>query len=396
MPSEILTGPPTGPAKPGPRPSGSVTVTPAEGWRGVGAFLGVPRAIYAGDPNWIEPLRLERRRHLSRANPFFAHARVRLWIARRGGVPVGRVSAQIDDLRLAREGPRTGWFGMLEAIDDAEVFAALLAAAESWLRSEGIERVEGPFSLSINDECGTLVEGFDTPPMLLMPHGKAYYDERIREQGYAKATDLLAYRLDTSLSPPDVMDASVRKWSNDSVVIRPLRLDALESEIEVLRDVFNDAWSRNWGFVPFTRPEMGDLAQTLRFLIPSDFVQIAEVDGEVAAMIVLLPNLNEAIRDLRGRLLPFGWLKILRRIRRVETARIVLMGVRQKHQKNALGVALVFRMIEALRAPVAREGIRSVELSWILEDNRPIHHICRRIGARAYKRYRMYEKTLGA
>lgn len=372
-----------------------IEVRAVEGWRAKGRFLALPHALYAGDPAWIAPLTLERRRHLSRSNPFFGHARARLWIAERGGRPVGRISAQVDDLRLAQGGPPSGSFGFLEAVDDRDVFRALFSAAEAWLREQGMKRAAGPFSFSINDECGLLIDGFETPPMLLMPHGRPYYDERVREQGYEKAIDTVAYRLDTSLKPPDVMESSMKKAVDAGVRIRPLDLGKLADEVELLRDVFNDAWSRNWGFIPFTKEEMSDLGHTLRFLIPPDFVQIAEVDGETAAMIVLLPNVNEAIRDLDGRLLPLGWLKLLRRIRKVETARIVLMGVRQKHQRSVLGISLVFQMIEALRPPVAREGIRAVELSWILETNRPLHHICDRIGAKLYKRYRLYEKDLG-
>jgi len=371
-----------------------VEVKPVEGWRGKGRFLALPRALYAGDPNWIPQLTLERRRHLSASNPFFKHARARLWLAERDGRPVGRISAQVDDLRLQLEGPPSGSFGFLEAVDDPEVFAALFASAEGWLREQGMKRAFGPFSFSINDECGLLIEGFDTPPMLLMPHGKPYYDERVRALGYAKAIDTVAYLLDAALSPPEVMESSTRKAVDAGVRIRPLDLGKIAEEVETLREIFNDAWSRNWGFIPFTREEMSDLGHTLRFLIPPDFVQVAEVDGEPAAMIVLLPNVNEAIRDLDGRLLPLGWLRVLRRIGKVETARIVLMGVRQKHQRSVLGISLVFQMIEALRAPVARAGIRAVELSWILETNRPIHHICNRIGAKLYKRYRLYEKDL--
>lgn len=371
-------------------------VVPVEGRRVLRRFLEVPRIVHGADPAWVPPLLAERRRHLSRANPFFEHARARLWVALRGERPVGRISAQIDPLHLERHADATGYFGLLDAVDDAAVFHALFGAAEDWLQAQGMRRALGPFSLSINDECGLLVEGFDTPPMFLMPHGRPYYDGRVREQGYARAKDTLAYLLDASVTPPAVMEAAVRKACGGRLRVRPLRLDRLESELALLRDIFNDAWSANWGFVPFTAPEMRDLGRSLRLFVPSDFVEIAEVDGEPAAMIVLLPNLNEVIQPLGGRLLPFGWLRLLWRLRRVRTARVVLMGVRREHQRSALAMALVFSLIEALREPVARRGVREVELSWILEDNAPIHHLNRRIGARPYKRYRFYEKALNA
>lgn len=358
-------------------------------------FIRVPWSIYNSDPAWVPPLLLERRQHLSRHNPFFAHAQWRAWLACRGSLPVGRISAQIDRLHLERYQDATGYFGMLEAEDNTETFQALLNTAENWLYEQGMRRVIGPFNLSINDECGLLVEGFDSPPPIMLGHARPYYAARVEDYGYGKAKDLFAYRIDPNFTPTRVMQALVRKVAG-RVHLRPLNRSHLDEEMEVLRDIFNDAWSQNWGFVPFTEAEFEELGRNLKLLIKDDFVQIAEVDGEPAAMIVILPNINEVIRDLNGRLLPFGWLKLLWRLKvsYPKTARIPLMGVRKRYQQGPLGPALAFLVINALRAPGIKSGIQEVDMSWILEDNKAMRNIIESNGGVPYKRYRIYQKAL--
>lgn len=370
-------------------------VVPVDGSRAVGTFIRLPWALYAGDPAWVPPLLLERRYHLSRRRPYFAHARARFWIAYRGDAPVGRISAQIDRLHLERYGDATGFFGMLEAEDDGETFGALFGAAEAWLRAEGMRRVRGPFNLSINEECGLLVEGFDTPPMILMGHGLPYYPGRVEEQGYLAAKDLLAYRLAADFAAPEIMRAAVAR-ATGKVVVRPLQRARLRGELAALREIFEDAWSENWGFVPFTAAEFEELGWALRFVVAEGFVQIAELDGEPVGMLVLLPNLHEAIRDLNGRLWPLGWLKLTWRlgVRTPRSGRVALMGVRKRYQRTALGLAIACLMIEAAQGAGLARGIRGVELSWVLEDNRRIRSILEAIGGVAYKRYRLYEKQL--
>jgi hypothetical protein len=359
-------------------------------------FIKVPWRIYADDPMWVPPLILERRLHLSKQNPFFAHAKARFWIAYRGSEAVGRISAQVDELHLERYRDSTGFFGFLEAVDDPAVFTALLGAAETWLREQGMRRVLGPFNLSINDEIGSLVSGFDTPPMFMMGHGRTYYDARLKELGYEKAKDTVAYMLAASQERPAVMEAAVRRAKSSDVRVRPLRLSHLKEDLETIRDIYNDAWSENWNFIPFTSAELDSLGQSLKLFVPPEFVQIAEVKGRPAGMIVLVPNLNETIRDLNGRLLPLGWVRLLWRLKRSlpHTARVPLMGVRKEHHRSSLGVTLVFLLIDALRQPALERDIRQVELSWTLEDNLPMRHIKERIGARTYKQYRIYGKQL--
>jgi len=373
-----------------------VTVVPVDGGRSARAFVRVPWALYRDDPAWIPPLRLERRYHLSTRRPYFAHARARFWVAYRGGAPVGRISAQVDRLHLERHGDATGFFGMLEAPDDAAAFRALFAAAEAWLAAEGMRRARGPFNLSINEECGLLVDGFDTPPMVLMGHGRPYYPARVEEQGYAPVKDLLAYKLAEGFQIPDLMRAAAAR-TGKQVVVRPLRRRQMARELATLREIFEDAWSANWGFIPFTPAEFDELGWALRFAVDDGFVQIAEFEGEPVGMLVMLPNLHEAMRDLDGRLAPLGWLKLAWRVgvRTPRTGRVVLMGVRRRCQRTALGLAIAVLMIDAVTAAGLARGIREVELSWILEDNRGIRNILEAIGSVAYKRYRVYEKTLG-
>ena len=363
--------------------------------RQLNEFIGVPWTIYRDDPHWVPPLLFEQKQRLTEKNPFFEHARWQAWIARSNGRAVGRISAQIDRLYQERHGRKVGYFGMLEAPDSRGLFTALLQTAENWLRSQDMQVARGPFNLSINEECGLLVDGFDTPPSIMMGHARPYHARHVEAAGYAGSKDLLAYYTAPDFVAPHVM-TRLAESAAPLVKVRPLRRKQLRQELEILRDIFNDAWYNNWGFVPFTEAEFADIGELLTLLVDDDFVQIAEIDGRPAAMIVTLPNINEIIPDLNGRLLPFGWLKLLWRlkIRYPTTARVALMGVRREYQHTRLGPALAFMVIDAARQGVIRRGIRGVELSWILEDNDGMRNIIETIGGRVYKRYRIYEKTL--
>lgn len=371
-------------------------ITPVESGADLDRFIRVPNAIFKSDPSWIQPLLLERRMHLSpRSNPYFEHARWQAWIAWRGPCPVGRISAQIDALHLERYADATGFFGMLDAEDQTATFSALLGTAEQWLRNQGIRRVRGPFNLSINAEMGLLVEGFDTPPMLMMGHARTYYGRHLEQHGYRKAVETLAYTVAPDFPAPPVMQRLAKQVAKRASV-RQINLKCFDDEMSLLRNIFNDAWSENWGFVPFTAAEFRDLGHALRFLSVPDLIQIAEVDGEAAAFIVAIPNINEAIRGLGGKLFPAGWLKLLWRlkVRHPRTARVPLMGVRRKFQHTRLGPGLAFLVINAVRAQLHNRGVKDVELSWILEDNDGMRSIIELIGGRAYKRYRVYERQL--
>jgi hypothetical protein len=361
----------------------------------MGVFIDIPWRIYADDPLWIPPLRLERRLHFSRFNPFLKHAEWQAWVAYRDNEPVGRISAQVDQLHRNHHGAHTGHFGLLETIDDAEVLSALLCSAENWLVARHTKYVTGPFNLSINQECGILVEGFDTPPMVMMPHSRPWYGPLLERHGYRPAKDMLAYWAEVEDEAPPLMTTLKEKFSKQ-VVLRRLRRDRFDEEMEVLRDIFNDAWSENWGFVPFTKAEFAELGSSLRLLVPDEFIQIAEVDGTPAAFMAGLPNLNEIFAGLNGNLFPFGWIRLIHHLksRGVHTGRIPWMGVRKQFQNTPLGMALAFMVIDAPRKAGISRGIQALELSWILEDNKAMRSILKYLGCREYKRYRIYGKSL--
>jgi hypothetical protein len=373
----------------------NITVRPVMSYRDMSRFIDIPWHIYADDPMWVPPLRLERRFHFSRFNPFFKHGEWQAWVAYQNDQPVGRISAQIDSLHQERYGADSGHFGLLECIDNPEVFAALMMHAEAWLASRQIRRVSGPFNLSINQECGILVDGFDTPPVVMMPHSPRWYSRLLEEQGYLPVKDLLAYKVRVDFEIPRVMQMLINRFSA-KIKLRTLQRNQFDQEMEILRDIFNDAWSENWGFVPFTREEFAELGNSLRLLVPDYFIQIAEVEDKPAAFMVGLPNFNEVLIELNGSLFPFGWLKLIKKIRNQEirTGRIPLMGVRKQFHNTPLGMALACLVIDAPRQASLKQGIEEVEMSWILEDNVAMRSILDSIGSEQYKRYRIYGKTL--
>lgn len=376
----------------------AITVQPVTDKAGLKAFLDVPFAIYRGDPNWVPPLYLERREHLDpRKNPYFRHAEVQLFTAHQNGRAVGRISAQWDRLRNERHRDGAGQFGFLEALDDAAVFKPLFDAAEAWLRQRGAAKVQGPFSFSINDETGCLVDGFDTPPSMLMGHARPYYAARISEQGFAKVKDVIAFDFDGSRPLPRAMQLMYdRAMADPDIKVRKLDKKNLARDLAIVIAIFNDAWSNNWGFVPFTPEEMTKLGQDLKMLVKEEYIAIATYRGEPAAMAVSLPNINDWIHDLNGRLLPTGLFKLLWRMlaKPPASVRMPLMGVRKEFHGTAVGSALALAVIETVRRYHVSRGTVKGELSWILEDNLPMRRIIESLGAKPYKTYRVYEKAL--
>ena len=362
------------------------------------AFLDVPFAIYRGDPNWVAPLYIERFEHLDhKKNPYFLHAETQLFLAERNGKPVGRISAQIDRLHLERYKDATGQFGFLEAPDDPAVFAALFGAAEAWLRQRGLSRAQGPFSFSINDETGLLIAGFNRPPSMMMGHAPPYYGPRVEEQGFIKAKDVLAYEYHSASGlPPDMQTKFERALASPDITIRPFDKKHLERDLGLIISIFNDAWSDNWNFVPFTREEMAALGNNLKMLVANEYIAIASYKGEPAAMAVTLPNINEWIADLDGKLLPFGWAKVAWALiaRRPASVRMPLMGVRKKYHRRMIGSTLALGVIDTVRRYHVSRGATRGELSWILEDNIPMRRIIETIVPTPYKTYRVYEKAL--
>ena len=374
----------------------AVTITEVSGRKALNTFISVPWLIYKDDPCWVPPLIAERKDAFSPKHPYFEHAKWQTWIAWRGGHAVGRISAQVDELHQQRYDTKTGFFGLLEAVDDHQVFKALFDAAETWLRSQGMRQVAGPFSLGINQEIGILVEGFDTPPYVMTPHSLPYYDAAIQQCGYLPAQDLLAYELNsTTLTIPRVMQALLNR-SADRIKVRPLQRRKKAAELEMIRDIFNDAWENNWNFVPFTRKEFAAIGKELLMLLPDDFIQIAELDNQAVAFVVLIPNINEAIASLDGRLFPFGWARLLWRlkVKFPKSARVALMGVRKKHQNTRFGPALAYTVIKQSMDAGQARGLQRAEMSWVLEHNHATRNIIESIGGEISKRYRMYDKYI--
>ena len=375
--------------------SAPIEVRPADAGRAARAFLKLPERIHAGDPAFVPPLLIEQKQRVYHNKPLFAHCEVARWVAWRAGEPVGRITAQMDRMQPEVAGGRLGYFGMIEAVDDAAVFAALFGTAEEWLRARGAAQVRGPYNLSINEEIGLLVENFDSPPFIMMGHAPRYYGPRIEAQGYVGVKDLLTYMVQPDFVAPPVM-TNLAERASRKVRIRPFNRRDKAADFAAMRDIFNDAWSDNWGFVPFTPEEFDETAKALTLLLPDDYIQFAEIDGRAVAFIAAFPNLNEMIHDLRGRLFPFGWARLLWRlkVRGAKSTRVALMGVRKEHQYSRLGPTLAFLVIDAVRRQMIRRGVTRVEMGWILEDNDGMRHIIEEIGSTIHKRYRLYQKPL--
>ncbi|HVO00975.1 MAG TPA: hypothetical protein VMT54_02180 [Candidatus Cybelea sp.] len=377
----------------------AVEVKPVAGRSDLAEFIRLPKRLYRGRPGYVPPLDMERQEALSpKTNPYFDHAEVQLFLARRDGRVVGRISAQYDKLHDAKYGAHTGQWGFLDAEDDPEVFEALIAAAEDWLKQKGKTRALGPMSFSTNEEIGVMVEGFDSLPMLMMPFHPPYNAGRIEATGYAKTKDVVSYHLGKDeYKPLGSKRMLERAASENNVVIRNIDMKQFQREIETVIDIFNDAWANNWGMVPFTEKEMAAAAKGLKLLIDPKLVVIAEQNGKSAGMMVCLPNLLEAARDLDGKLFPFGLPKLLYRLKtnRVRSGRIPLMGIRRAHHGTVLGATLLPLMFEKLRGRFLERGLERLEMSWILEDNLPMRRVLEGIGGKAYKTHRIYEKSLG-
>ncbi len=360
-------------------------------------FIQVGHTLFREDPVWVPPLHMELRDRLTPAkNPFFQHADATLFTAHQGDRLVGRCSAQVDyeHLRLHRD--ETGFFGFLDTIDSQEVVDALLRRAESWLRARGMKHVRGPYSLSINEEVGTLVEGFDTPPMILMPHSLPHQGKLIEQSGYPPVKDLLAWRYELGEMSSRVQRAWETVQAMPELRFRTIRKANMLGELRVIMDVFNDAWSENWGFVPITEAELEKTANDLKLIVDEQLAFVVEKDGRPVAICVGLPNINEAIHDLNGKLFPTGLAKLLWRtkVQRPKTARLMLLGIRKELRRVRRYAPLSVAVYGEMAKRGAARGYQWGELSWTLEDNHAINHAIQGMGGHVYKKYRVYEKAL--
>ena len=374
----------------------AVEIIPVETQAELKRFIRVPMRLSKNDPNWVAPLIIERLDALSRkVNPFFQHADVQFWLARKDGRDVGRISAQIDHLAKTDPAAPVGNFGMIAAEDDPEVFEVLFRTAEDWLRGRGCAVSMGPFNLSINEEVGLLVDGFDTPPMFMMGHDQPYTATRIEALGYAKAKDVFAY-MSEEFAFSRRVEERINRPLPAGVSMRPVNMKDFDREVEAMVHILNDAWSENWGATPVTEAETKHLANSLKLILVPDWIWFLDIDGEAAAFIVLLPNLNDAIADLDGKLFPFGWAKLIWRLKfqPVRSGRVPLMGVKKKFTRDRRGMLAPFLLIDAIRGTSVTRGLKRAEYSWILEDNRAMRHILDGLSAYIYKTYRIYQKQI--
>lgn len=370
---------------------------------GRAAFVSLPYDAYRHLPTWRPPLRFERKAQLDpKGNPGLALLDHELFLARRGDRVVGRIAALINRAHLDRHDPYCGHFGFLDTLEpDAELVAALIRTAAGWLKARDMTRMAGPFNFSVNEECGLLVDGFDTSPMIMMGHGRPDYADALEAMGFEKAMDMHAYicRFGETYERYPLTERMVRFASRDEgISIRPISHSRFQDEVALVMDIFNDAWSENWGFVPFGDDQIRHMASELRPLLREDSVWIAYVDGEPMAFTLIVPNINEAVEGLDGRLLPFGWLQLINRLKLKGTrsARIPLAGVRKAYHKTRRGLAAFAAASDAAVAAQHARGVRDIELSWVLENNEDMIGLTRLQDCQRYKTYRIYQQELEA
>ena len=367
----------------------------------VADFIAVAHVTQGHDPYWVAPLPLlESPRLNPKKNPWFTHGEAQLFITYKNGKPVGRISAQIDRSHLERYKDATGFFGFFETVDDLNVSAALFSAASDWLRTRGVTRCIGPFSFNVNDESGLLIEGFNCPPRMMMGHAQPHYAVHVEAAGFTKTVDMRAY-----LTPMDTaVPVKQLKWlqraldRNPTLKVRPLDMSRFKEEIASVARIFNAAWTENWGYLPMTEIDIAHMAAEMRPIIVPELVSIATLDDKPVAMCLALPDLNEMTRDLNGKLLPFGWVKLAWRMHNrrnfVSGTRIPLMGVMPEFKNKPLGSMLGLLTLQAVRNASLKLRMPVCEMSWVLESNTQTCHSIENIGGRVYKTYRMYEKSL--
>jgi len=381
----------------------TITVSPVAGKADFDAFVDLAWTLNQGDPNWVPPIRQEVVELLTPGkNPFHDHATMQLFLARRGVEVVGRISAHIDRLALEQPaeqgmGPGTGNWGLFEATD-AEVAHALIAVAEDWLRQQGMHRVLAPVSLSIWEEPGLLVKGHDHPPSVMMGHDNPAYQGWIESAGYAFAKSLMTYELDITRGFPPLIQKIVASGErNAKIRIRQVEKRHFERDAKIILDILNDAWSDNWGFVPFTDREIAYASKKMKPLVHEDLIMVAELEGRPIAFMMTLPDANEKIAEIKGRLFPFGFLKLLWWLRhpQVRTMRVPLMGVLREYQASRLASQVAFMMIEYIRRnAISRYGATRGEIGWILDDNQGMNAIAEALHSTVNKEYRLYDKAL--
>ena len=370
-----------------------VEVQPARGFRQIGEFIDLPFRLHAGTP-WVPPLKLERRIFLSRRlNAYFSHGEAEYFLARRGGRVVGRITAQIDHAYNEFHKSRTGMFGFLELEDDPEILAELLGAAEAWLRQRGCTEMIGPMDLSLNDEAGVLIEGFELEPLIRQSWHPPYYQQRCEEAGLTKAMDLLSWDLsidDREQLLPIIPRLADRCREKYGVRVRKMTRRSLRKDLDLFADVYNTAWSGNWGFVPYSKKDLDAYALDLQLVFSPGWFMVAEQDGETIAMAITVLDANQVLRKMKGRLLPLGWWHFLRRNHTSDRLRVGFLGVKPEYQRTGVAALLYMEHFEnAVHSPLKRG-----EAGYILEVNKDMNSGLEAMNGRVVKRYRVYQREL--
>ncbi len=380
-----------------------LTIRPVETKKDRKIFIDLPFRLYADDPHWVPPLKSEALGLITpEKNGWFSHAKAQLFLAEEDGRVVGRISAHIDTLALTMPpeqgfGPGVGQWGLMEA-ERQDIFQALLARAEAWLREQGMTRAMGPISMSIWEEPGLLIDGYDHPPTIMMGHAKREYRGWIEWAQYRPIKQLMTYEVDVTKQFPPIVQRIIKSGEkNPRISVRNVDKTKFEEEAAIILSILNDAWRDNWGFVPLTPPEIKDVGVKLKPIVFNDLIRIAELDGKPVAFMITLPDLNEAIKPLNGNLFPLGWAKLLWWLRKpkVRTVRVPLMGVVKELQASRMASQLAFMMIEYIRrTSVENYDATRAEIGWILDDNQGMRSIAETIESRVNKVYQVYERTL--
>jgi GNAT superfamily N-acetyltransferase len=362
--------------------------------RNVDRFLKTAHAIYRDDPHWVAPLLMDLKKVFSDANPLFEHAEMQLWVAQQGGRDVGRIAGILDRNHNAFHNERTAFFGFFECVENQEVCHRLFEAIRCWAKSKGINRLLGPMNPTTNDECGLLLEGYDSAPVFMMPYNPPYYPRLVEATGASKARDLLAFALEVANGPKERFDRFMTKFRKrePDVRIEPIRRQTLTAQLGKVKAVYNQAWEKNWGFVPMTDGEIDFMAERLRPLLTEGLAFVAETQAEPIGFLLAMPDFNEAFKPLRGRLLSPGLLRALPYFLGWKTpqyVRCLTLGVTAKWRGHGVEAAM---LAEALNASL-RLGFKRGEASWILEDNQAVQRMIRLFGGEVYKRYRIYEQA---
>lgn len=359
-------------------------------------FINFPYELYKGNDYWVPPLRFDVKNNLDTVkNPFYEHAKIALWLAYKDGEIAGRIAAITNDSHNKFYNDKVGFFGFFESINDVQVSRMLFDEASKWLKEQGKDVMRGPVNPSMNDECGLLINAFDQSNVLLMPYNPEYYVKLLEDYGFHKAKDLYAFWISKDVIKNEKMMAKLERVANmiikkENISIRKVNMKDFRNEVQKVREVYNNAWSANWGFVPMTEAEFNFVAANMKLAVDPDYVEFAEINGKPVGFTLILPDLNQATKDINGKLFPFGIFKFLAAKKKINRVRVIIMGVIKEYQKK--GIDAIFYRDTIVTGN--KKNVTGAEISWVLEDNMPMVQSAINLGAEIYKTYRIYDKSL--